>query len=190
MDYRTKEELLAGLDALRSSPLDNGTLALIVRRPSEGEREALDAGELNRHDGLVGDGWRPRASTTALDGSAEVARQITIMNARAIVLFAGDDRDRWAHAGDQLYLDLNLSDENLPPGARIRLGGAVLEISAEAHTGCAKFVARFGRDVTRFINSPEGKRLHLRGIYARVIEPGTVRVGDIATKVSPPPGVG
>lgn len=183
--HPTTEQLEAGLDTVRESPPDVGIVELIVRRPAVGEREVLDVAELSIDEGLVGDGWRGRGSRHTPDGSAEHDRQLTLMNARAIALFAGT-RERWPLAGDQLYVDLDLSDENLPPGTRLRLGDAVIEVTAEPHTGCAKFVERFGRAVGRFANAtPDGQRLRLRGINARVLEPGPVRVGDAAVKLPP-----
>jgi hypothetical protein len=182
--HRTMDELTAALDTLRGSPTNEGRVELIVRRPASGERELLTEGELSVDDGIVGDGWRVRGSRHTPDGSAEPERQLTIMNARAIALFAGDDRDRWAEAGDQIYIDINLSDANLPAGSRLRLGTAIVEVTAAPHNGCAKFTERFGVDASRFVNSPAGKDLHLRGINARVVQAGTVATGDIATKVT------
>ncbi|HEV3227745.1 MAG TPA: hypothetical protein VGZ52_12950 [Acidimicrobiales bacterium] len=182
MAHRTTDELAAELDAVRSSPSDNGRVELIVRRPDVGERELLDEAQLTRHEGIVGDTWRERGSRHTDDGSAEADRQLTVMNARAIALFAGSDRSRWAEAGDQLFIDLDLRDENLPPGTRLRIGSAIIEVTDKPHNGCAKFAERFGLDAARFVNTPEGKHLHLRGINAQVVADGTVRAGDRATK--------
>ena len=184
--HRTTSELVAALPHLRRSPSDGGTVELIVRRPIVEERELVDVAELTVEEGIVGDNWRARGSRHTPDGSAEGDRQITIMNARAIALFAGDDRTRWAEAGDQLYVDLNLSDATLPAGTRLQLGTAVVEVTVAPHTGCAKFRRRFGADALRFANSVVGTELHLRGINARVVVSGTVRVGDVATKVTTP----
>ena len=185
MRHLTTAELNAGLDLVRLAPADNGVVELIVRRPDHEEREVIDAGHLTLEDGLVGDNWLPRGSRHTPDGSAELARQLTIMNARAIALFA-QERDRWPLAGDQLYVDFDISEDNLPAGSRLRLGDAVVEVSVEPHTGCAKFLDRFGQDAARFVHTPEGRRLRLRGLNARIVEPGTVRTGDQVGKVHTP----
>lgn len=183
VEHRTTDELLAGLGEVEGSPRDVGTLELVVRRPTPGEREVPDVAELDVQHGLVGDSWRSRGSRHTEDGSAEPDRQLTIANARALALFASD-RSRWPLAGDQLYVDLDLSDENLPTGARLGIGEAVVEITAAPHTGCAKFADRFGMDVARFVNSPDGRRLRLRGINARVLTGGTIRRGDAVRTLS------
>lgn len=108
--------------------------------------------------------------------------QINIMNSRAIALIACE-RDRWALAGDQLYIDLDLSGSNLPPGTRLELGSAILEITAPPHTGCSKFAARFGVEAVKFVNSVRGRQMNLRGLNARVVKPGAVRKGDIVRKI-------
>jgi hypothetical protein len=180
--HLTTVELEAGLDEIRRSPKDAGTLELIVRRPSAGEREVLEEGALDTSEGLVGDNWRERGSSRTADGSAHPEMQLNVMNARAISLLARD-RERWPLAGDQLYLDLDLSGENLPAGARLALGGAIIEVTAPPHTGCKKFVARFGLEAMTFVNSVVGRELNLRGINARVVRPGVIRVGDVARKI-------
>jgi len=179
--HLTTEELHAGLDGIRQSPKDHGVLELIVRRPRIGEREVLDEGQLDVVDGLVGDTWSIRGSRRSKDGLAHPDMQLNIMNARVIALVA-QDRERWHLAGDQLFMDLDLSAENLPPGTRIAVGTAVIEVTDQPHTGCQKFVARFGLDAMQFVNSPVGRELNLRGINARVVQPGTIRVGDLAKK--------
>ena len=182
MRHLTTEELHAGLETIRQSPKDEGVLELIVRRPQIGEREVLAEGQLDIVDGLVGDTWSTRTSRRSKDGLPHPDMQLNIMNARVIALVA-QDRERWHLAGDQLFMDLDLSAENLPPGTRLAVGSAVIEVTAEPHTGCQKFVSRFGLDAMEFVKSPLGRELNLRGINARVVQPGTIRVRDVAKKV-------
>ena len=181
--HLTRQELEAGLDEIERAPRDAGTVELIVRRPAEGERELLAEGTLDLAEGLVGDMWRIRGSKRTPDGSANPEAQVTVMNSRAVDLVAAGVRERWALAGDQLYVDLDLSVANLPPGTRLALGTAVLEVTAEPHTGCAKFHARFGGDAHRFVNTKAHRHLRLRGLNAKVIEPGTVSTGDTIRKL-------
>lgn len=152
-----------------------GTVELIVRRPAEGEREVLDEAELDLEQGLVGDRWwaGARAGGEPLDTSA----QLTLMSTQTLERIE-QDRSRWPLAGDQLYVDLDLSHESLPSGTRLEVGSAVIEVSEAPHTGCGKFTARFGSEATRLVNSKDGREQRLRGVNARVVEPGTVRVGD------------
>lgn len=180
--HLTMEELEAGLDDIRRSPKDEGVLELIVRRPSLGERESLTEGELDVAQGLVGDTWRTRGSRRSKDGLAHPEMQINVMNSRVIALVA-QERERWHLAGDQLFVDLDLSGENLPPGTRLAVGSAVIEVTPEPHTGCEKFLSRFGVDAMKFVNSPLGRQLNLRGINAKVVQPGVIRVRDLAKKL-------
>lgn len=184
MEHLTTEQLEAGLDTVRTAPTDNGTLALIVSRPQTDGREVLDTAELDIAEGLVGDSWRQRGSRHTPDGSAEIDKQLNIMNVRAAALVARED-DRIALAGDQLYLDLDISVENLPPGSRLAIGDAIIEVTAAPHTGCAKFTKRFGLDAMRFVNSPIGKELRLRGMCAKVVTAGTITRGDQVTVTRP-----
>ena len=170
-------ELEAGLAEIRQSPKDRGTLRLIVRRPRTNEREVIDVGELDLDVGLVGDNWKTKGYYKSPDGAAHPEMQLNVMNARAAALVA-QDLSRWPLAGDQLYVDLDLSSANLPPGTRLSVGSAIIEVTAEPHTGCKKFVSRFGADAMKFVNSPVGRELNLRGINAKVVTPGTIRTGD------------
>jgi hypothetical protein len=178
MSHRSPEELAAGLADVSRSPIGTGRLEMIVRRPAVDEREVLATAELDLEIGLVGDTWRERGSRHTTDRSADPERQLTLMNARAATLVAVE-RERWPLAGDQLFVDLHLGVVELPPGSRVAIGEtAVIEVTEAPHTGCAKFSARFGGDALRFVNSPPGRALNLRGINARVVVPGTIRVGD------------
>ena len=180
--HLTIEELEAELGTIRQSPADQGVLEMIVRRPQIEEREILEEGQLDLVEGLVGDTWRARGSSRTSDGSSHPDMQLNIMNSRVIALVA-QDKERWQLAGDQLFIDMDLSAENLPPGTLLALGSAVIEVTDQPHNGCKKFVARFGLDAMKFVNSPVGKQLHLRGINAKVVQPGTIRVGDRVKKV-------
>jgi len=182
MRHRTLEELATGLDRIRSAPADAGTLEMIVRRPAVDEREVLAEGRLTAEDGLAGDHWRARGSRSMPDGSADPDRQLTVMSSRYVDLLCGGDRSVWPLAGDQLYVDLDLSVANLPPGTRLAVGEALVEVTEPPHTGCAKFSARFGSEALRLANSPEGRELRLRGLHVRVVEPGVVRPGDTIRK--------
>jgi hypothetical protein len=185
VEHRTTDELQQAVDEVRASPRDDGVLAMIVRRPAPGAREVLEEGLLDPVDGLVGDSWSTRGSSRTDDGRAHPGMQVTLMNVRAAGLVAVDPARR-PLAGDQLYVDLDLSGRNLPAGTRLTIGSAVVEITAEPHRGCAKFAERFGRDAVRFVNSPVGRELNLRGVNARVLDGGRIAVGDVVRKVREP----
>jgi hypothetical protein len=180
--HLTTGELEVGLDDIIRSPKDSGVLEMIVRRPQVGEREVLDEGQLDLVDGLVGDSWKLRSSRRTADGTPHPDMQLNIINSRLVALVS-QDKSRWHLAGDQLYVDLDLSEANVPAGTRLAIGSAVIEVTAEPHTGCSKFVERFGLDAMKFVNASERKDLHLRGINARVVQPGAVRVGDGVSKL-------
>lgn len=177
--YVEADQLEAGLPHILDSPSVLGTVELVVRRPAEGEREVLEEGVLDVEHGLVGDRWRPRSH---IDGDDGRLAQVTLMNARVIDLVAGH-RDRWPLAGDQLYVDLDLRHENLPPGTRLQAGSAILEVTDLPHTGCAKFTARFGSGATQFVNGKPHRHLRLRGMNTRIVTPGAVRPGDTIGKL-------
>jgi hypothetical protein len=180
--HRTTEELEAALDDFRGAPSAVGAVDLVVARPATGERTALAEGALDLVDGLVGDNWGTRGSRMTADGSAHPEMQLNVINAR-LSRFVAVDPERRVLAGDQLHVDFDLSEENLPPGSRLAVGSAVIEVTAEPHRGCAKFVERFGRDAMRFVNSPVGCQLRLRGLNAKVVLAGTVRPGDEVRKL-------
>jgi MOSC domain-containing protein YiiM len=171
----TLAELEAGLDDIRASPRDVGTVDMIVRRPRSGERELVGSARLDPNAGLVGDRWGLVAPPHG--------EQLTLMNSRAIALLA-QDRARWPLAGDQLFVDLDLSCANVPAGTRLAVGDAEIEVSPVPHTGCRKFRARYGLDAARFVGSKIGQELQLRGINARIVAAGDVHVGDPIRKVS------
>ena len=184
---RTADELTAHMEHLRAAPKEVGTLDLVVRRPAHGEREVLEEGVLDETDGLIGDNWLSRATSRAVAEGRHLKAQVTVMSSRMVRLLADTDGE-CALAGDQLYVDLDISHTNLPAGTRIALGdpdngGAVIEVSDKPHTGCAKFVRRFGQEATSFVNSDAGREMRLRGLNARVVRGGTVRPGDLARKI-------
>jgi len=175
-------ELNEGLPGILDSPKDRGVLRAIVIRPETDARLALQQCELRPEGGVHGDHWAKGCWMSLPDGRPHPDVQVAIMNARTIARIAQDEA-RWQLAGDNLFADLDLSADNLPPGTRLAVGSALLEITAVPHKGCKKFAERFGVDATRFVNSRDGLRLHLRGIYARIVEPGVVTVGDAIEKL-------
>ena len=177
--HATPDELEAGLGEVRAAPREEGTIELIVRRPEVEEREVVEEAQLDLDLGLVGDNWSTRGRSGRRPANTKA--QLTIKSARAAALIAGD-RERWSLAGDQLYVDFDLSADNIPPGTRLEVGEAVIEVTDEPHTGCKKYSSRFGLDALMFVNSPDGRALNLRGINTRVVKPGTIRVGDPVRK--------
>lgn len=179
MPYKTLEQLLQSTDHIAASPRLEGRIEMIVVRPAVDQRLEIDQGELTHEEGLTGDNWRQRSQAK---NRIDPDTQLNLMNSRAIEAIA-EDRNRWSLAGDQFYVDLDLSIDNLPPGTQLQLGEAIIAVTEEPHLGCKKFQQRFGADATRFVNSDLGKLLNLRGINARVVEPGKVRKGDPVRKL-------
>lgn len=177
--HRTTAELDSLMDGILAAPKDAGPIEMIVRRPAENQREVVDTGELTAAEGLVGDDWRNRVDA---GDDPYVESQLTLMNARVADAVAVT-RDRWPLAGDQVYVDMDISKENLPPGTRLSIGDAVVEISEQPHTGCAKFAGRFGKEALRWANIGEGRDRRFRGVYAFVIEDGAFKLGDKVTKL-------
>ena len=180
MEHLSRRRLESGLGKIRGSPADRGRVILVVRRPAAGVRELADEAMLDTVTGLAGDNWLTRGSSSRTGGPADPERQVTVMNARAAELVAGGT-DRMPLAGDQIYVDLDLSVGNLPAGSLLAVGQAVLQVRAP-HLGCAKFAGRFGAEAMRFVNSRLGRQLRLRGMNAQVVRPGLVRPGDAVTR--------
>ena len=180
MRHLSTDELQAGLDHIRQSPTDTGLIEMLVLRPREDERITVEAVKLVEGSGAEGDNYLARGNSFTEDGSAHPEAQITVMNSRVLDLITGGDRGHWQWAGDQILVDMDLSADNLPPGTRLQIGSAVLEVSAKPHTGCAKFAQRFGLDAAKWINSDPN--LRLRGINAMVTTTGSCAVGDLMTK--------
>jgi MOSC domain-containing protein YiiM len=180
--HRSYDDLMAALPHIAAAPKDAGVLELVVRRPALGVRDVLVSAQLDTAEGVVGDTWNQRASKRTPDGAPHPDMQLNIISARVAATIA-DEVDHRALAGDQLHVDLDLSVDNLPAGTQLRIGNAVIEVTDQPHTGCAKFAERFGRDAQRWVMSTEGKQHRLRGINARVVVPGTVTTGDTITVV-------
>ena len=179
------ERLEAGLEEIRRSPADGGVLQMIVRRPAVDEREVVEEARLDVAVGVVGDSWQDRPSSSSADGGPHPLAQVTIINSRMLDLVARS-RERWPLAGDQLVIDLDMSAGNLPPGTRLSIGSAVIEITEKPHTGCLKFASRFGHDALRFVSTSEAMAMRLRGVNTRVVQSGTVRAGDTVAKTATP----
>ncbi len=182
--HPTLTDLEAHLTAIAAAPADEGVLEMIVRRPDVDQREVLDQGELDLAAGLVGDSWSRRSSRRTEDGGPHPDMQLNVMSSRVLAALTDGDRSRWQLAGDQLLVDLDLTPENLPTGTRLALGDAVIEVTDQPHTGCAKFADRFGVDGLRFVNTGAGKERRFRGLNAKVVQPGTIRAGDAIRKLS------
>ena len=183
-EHPTLEQLQSALPDILDSPTNQGTVEMITRRPKVGERDILQRGDLDDERGLIGDTWEQRGNSSTPDGSADPDAQLTIINSRLVDAVAGS-KYRWHLAGDQLVIDIDLSHDNLPPGTKLSIGSAIVELTAAPHTGCAKFMSRFGKDALRFVSGKEAMRQRRRGANAKIVKSGTVRVGDVATKVDP-----
>lgn len=189
--FLNKDELEAGIDNILESPKDNGSLKLIVIRPDVEQRKILSEGELSTVEGLVGDSWIKRPDSKTTDKKPRIGTQITMMNSRVISLITKklykDEKEKfekWSLAGDQFFVDMDLSYDNLPPGTKLSLGSAKIEISSDPHNGCKKFEEWYGKDAREFVNSEKGKKFNFRGIQGKVIKNGSVKINDFLKKLS------
>ena len=176
------DELEAGLEEALTSPADEGIVNLIVCRPDVGQREILQSAEFSLEIGLVGDNWSKKSYSKSPDGGPHPEMQVTMINSRVLGLITAGDSSRMAVPGDQLVVDFDISRENIPPGTRLNIGSAVIEVTEEPHTGCSQFVGWFGADAMRFVNSSRGRELCLRGINSKVVQSGVISQGDKITK--------
>jgi MOSC domain-containing protein YiiM len=181
--YLSTAELESGLAEVIDSPPDNGRLEKIFIRPAVNERRSLDSAALTVDGGIEGDRWSTEASHRTSDGRPDPQNQITLMNARILRQISGD-ADAMCLAGDNLIVDLDLSEANLPAGSRLAVGReVVVQINALPHTGCGKFTRRYGAEARTFVNSERGTELQLRGRHGSVIQGGTITVGDSLQKM-------
>ena len=180
--HKTRAELEAALEHILASPADGGAVELLQIRPARGEREVLSSVRVTAAGGAEGDRWLASARKDENTGELWPDTQLTLMNSRMIEAIAGEKKN-WPPAGDQLFVDLDLSTENLPAGQRLAIGSAIIQITAEPHLGCDQFIARYGIDACRYINSRRGRELRLRGVNAKIVQDGEISTGNVATKV-------
>lgn len=180
--FPTLEALRHAHHALEPSPTDGGPLQAIVIRPTSETRNTVSTAFLSPDHGVLGDHWASGCWKSLTDGRPHPDVQVALMNSRIIQLIAGAPK-RWPLAGDNLFVDFDLGQDRLPVGQQLQLGEVRMEITAEPHLGCGKFARRFGRDALQFVNSAEGKRLRLRGVYARILQEGRVAVGDLLQRI-------
>jgi len=181
--HLTRAELLAGLPEILAAPKDDGRVDGIVVRPASEQREEVESIGISLAGGFEGDHWVRGCWMSTEDGRPHPDVQICIMSSRCIALIA-EDRDNWAPAGDNLFVDMDLTPSNLPPGTQLSVGTAVIEITDTPHKGCAKFIERYGRDACVFVNMGDGDKYKLRGIYARVVKDGQLSLGDTIKKLA------
>jgi hypothetical protein len=181
MEYVTTQEIKHRMPWVLDSPRDNGIVRLIVVRPQTDQRDVIEQAHFSPAAGVAGDNWQHDCWKRLADGRSDPDVQVAIMNARMIEVLAGD-QTHWPLAGDQLFVDFDLGTANLSPGDQLKVGDAILEITAEPHRGCRKFKQRFGEQALNYVNSAEGDRHRLRGVYAKIIEVGKVETGDAIKK--------
>jgi MOSC domain-containing protein YiiM len=184
VQHATEAELEQGLPTVLASPRDAGQLEAIFVRPAPNERRALSSANLTVAGGIEGDRWAKDSRSRLEDGRSDPCCQVSLMNVRFLRQIAGSE-DTLCLAGDNLIVDLDLSEANLPAGSRLAIGDSViLEISSKPHTGCSKLESRYGRDARTFMNNKRGKALHLRGRYGFVVTGGQIALGDAVRKLS------
>lgn len=183
-EHASTVELEQGLAEVLKSPIETGQLEAIFVRPATNERRALETATLTPEGGIDGDRWATDDYYVGKNGQRDLRSQVTIMNGRFLRQIAGSE-DAMCLAGDNLIVDLDLSESNLPPGSQLAIGSdVVIEINGHPHSGCTKFASRFGNEARTFANNKRGASLHLRGRHAQVVRGGEIRVGDAVRKLA------
>ncbi|PXF46048.1 hypothetical protein BWQ96_04223 [Gracilariopsis chorda] len=179
LPFSTLSKKLLGPKPIES-PRDNGCVSLIVERPDINLRNIVNSTRLTVGGGMENSGWVERPEVGKKD-------QICVMSEAVIrAITNGDDKDEWAAAGDNLFVDLDLGKHNLKVGDRVQVGDRVLlEVSSKPHTGCIKFSTRFGQDALKAVSVPLAKERRLRGIYFFVVKGGEIKAGDKIKKLKP-----
>jgi hypothetical protein len=176
-NHVTFDKLQEGLAEISQAPKNHGNIELLVIRPVQYERKVVNEITMHPITGCEGDIWHSKKTSSTPDGKPNPERQVTLINSRVLALLEGA-KDTWPKAGDQVYVDMDLSKENLPAGTDLSLGSAIIRVSAQPHNGCKKFAERYGIDATRFVNSSLGKAKSLRGINCYIVKEGIVKMGD------------
>jgi MOSC domain-containing protein YiiM len=167
---------------LPRSPLDGGTVERCVVRRGTGERDTPDAVHVSPEGGVEGDRW-------AADAHARAGNQVSLVNVHVLRALTDGDPRRMALSGDNLQVDLDLSEANLPVGTRLAIGDALLEVTPDPHRPCRSFAERYGAIGAKRVTRANRKGLRGRGVLARVVRGGTVRVGDRISVERPAPGI-
>ena len=189
MSAVSQDSLKKGLDKPinynQSSPRDNGVVKLLVIRPETHVRTLPNAVVVSVEQGVVGDKWEAECTIKLENGKSNPDLQIAIINTKVIKEIAQSDfdMDRLALAGDNIYADLNLCEENMPVGQQIQIGNTLLEVTPFPHFGCKKFSERYSVEDLKVVNSTAGKPQHLRGIYVKVIKNGSISIGESIKKI-------
>jgi hypothetical protein len=173
----TAAELEAALPSVLAAPGGAGLVRLLCTRPQPNARAFPEVLTLSRGKGATGDYHPARPWLRLPDGSPDPRIEVSIMPWRVLDL-VWRERDRVAHPGDNIAVDMTLAEADLPAGTRLAAGTAILRVSDVPNDGCAKWKVRYGKAAHDWITTPDHLRLRLRGLYAAIEQDGEVRIGD------------